>query len=253
MPKDRETIVQEAFARQAAAYARSALQRDPARLRRLLDFLEARAGGAALDVACGPGIVTGALVERGLLAVGVDLTAEMIRRAAGTGAGLYARADAARLPFRDRVFDVALCRTSFHHVTDPGSVLREMARVTRRRGLVVVEDMIAPSDPAQREYQETIERLRDVSHNRSLTRGEFRDLARASGLEAYEEMPIAMVIDFEEWIDRAYPAPGNRERARAMVEACVAEDLCGLRVWREDGRLKFERRSLLWKARPASP
>jgi ubiquinone/menaquinone biosynthesis C-methylase UbiE len=252
MVKERDTIVQEAFARQAAAYARSALQRDPARLRRLLDFIAAPAGGAALDVACGPGIVTGALVERGLFTVGVDLTAEMIREAVGTGAGLYARADVARLPFRDGVFDVALCRNSFHHLTDAGIVLGEMARVTRPRGLVAVEDMIAPSDPAQREYQATIERLRDVSHNRTLTRDEFRNLAGAAGLAGFDEVPIAMVIDFEEWIDRAYPAPGNRERARAMMEACVGKDLCGLRVWREDGRLKFERRSLLWKARRAS-
>jgi ubiquinone/menaquinone biosynthesis C-methylase UbiE len=253
MVKERDTIVQEAFARQAAAYARSALQTSPERLRRLLDFLDPRAGDAVLDVACGPGIVTGALVERGLLAVGVDLTAEMIRQASGTGAGLYARANAARLPFRDGVFDAALCRNSFHHVTDAGIVLGEMVRVTRTRGLVVVEDMIAPTDPAQRDYQATIERLRDVSHSRSLTRDEFRSLAGAAGLTGFDEVPIAMVIDFEEWIDRAYPTPGNRERARAMMEACVAEDLCGLRVWREDGRLKFERRSLLWKARRASP
>ena len=51
----------------------------------------------------------------------------------------------------------------------------------------------------------------------------------------------------DEWVDSAYPPPDRRERARLMLEACVGRDLCGLRVWKEGDRLKFERQSLLFK------
>jgi len=44
------------------------------------------------------------------------------------------------------------------------------------------------------------------------------------------------------------PGPAEPEKARAMMEACLEADLCGLRVWMEEGRLKFERQSLLLRA-----
>lgn len=244
---DRVSIVRSAFARQARAFARSPLQTDPGRLQRLLRFLGPRPGERALDVACGPGIVTTALRQAGLVAVGIDLTREMIREAA-PGGGRYVQGDVGRLPFRDGCFDVVVCRNSFHHFADPPEVMGEMARVLRRGGRAVIEDMRAPEDEARRAYHETIERLRDVSHARTLTAGEMRGLAAAAGLGEFREAPLAFVIDFDEWIDRAYPSPEGRAEARRMMLACVEKDLCGLRVWTEGERLKFERRSLLLAA-----
>ncbi|HKN46623.1 MAG TPA: methyltransferase domain-containing protein [Candidatus Polarisedimenticolia bacterium] len=244
MAAGRSSIVQERFRRQARAFARSPLQRDPGRLRRLVAFSGARAGEKALDAACGPGIVTAALRDQGLFAVGVDLTRAMLREAARAG-GPYVRGDLERLPFRAAAFDLLICRSTFHHLPDPGRVLREMVRVVRRGGRVVIEDMRAPDDPAQRKYHETIERLRDRAHARALTLGELRSLAEEAGLSEIREERIAFVIDFGEWMQRAYPPPADRKRARAMMEACLKDDLCGLRVWREGARLKFERRSML--------
>lgn len=243
---NRESIVKTAFARQAREFARSPLQLDSRRLRRLIEFLDPRAGERALDVGCGPGIVTAALEQAGLLAWGVDLTREMLREAV-QGAGRFVQGDTGRLPFREKSFDVVVCRNSLHHITDPSTAFREMTRVLRRGGRLIVEDMRAPDDEAKRAYHETIENLRDVSHARTLTRGDFLSMAAGAGLAALEELPIAMVIDFDEWIDRAYPTPDRRERARRMLEACVDRDLCGLKVWKEGDRLKFERQSLLLK------
>jgi ubiquinone/menaquinone biosynthesis C-methylase UbiE len=245
-------IIQKRFARQAKAFAQSPLQNDPERLRRLIAFAAPHPGDRALDVACGPGIVSAALAAAGALAVGIDLTREMIREARGAGGGPYVRGEVERLPFGAGVFDLVLCRNSCHHFTEPSEVVREMARVVRPGGSVVIEDMRAPDDPAQREYHETMERLRDPSHTRTLTRGDLRGLLRAAGLVGLRDEPIAFVIDFDEWLDRAYPEPRAGRRARVMMEACIEDDHAGLRVWREEGRLKFERMSLLCGAvRPA--
>jgi ubiquinone/menaquinone biosynthesis C-methylase UbiE len=249
MAGERNSTAERAFARQAKAFARSPLHRDKERLRRLMAFVEPRSGDRALDVACGPGIVTAALEQHGLFATGVDLAQEMITEALAGGQGRYARGDAARLPFLDGVFDVAVCRNTFHHLADPSSVLEEMMRVIRPGGRVVVEDLLAPEDPAKREYQETIERLRDVAHVRALARDEFRALTARAGLTDYRDEPVEYVIDCEEWIDRAFPSAANRARVFEMIETCLEEDRAGLKVWRDGNRLKFERRSLLWRAR----
>ncbi len=158
------SLMRESFARQAGAFARSPFQRDPERLKRLIRFLELRPADRILDVACGPGIVTTALARGGYDAIGIDLTDAMVRQA-GSGDGCrYVVGDAMRLPFRACGFDRVVCRNSFHHFQDPLSATRQMADVVRPGGSVAVEDMRAPDDSAQREYHETVERLRDPAH-----------------------------------------------------------------------------------------
>ena len=248
MNKDHRAKTLEGFGRQAQRFARSPLHRNPARLKRLFDFTQPQAGERALDVACGPGIVTTALSELGLRAIGVDLTAEMIAEARATPRGAYLIADATRLPVAAGRFGLVISRNSLHHIPDPDVVMGEMARVLQPGGRLIVEDMRAPDDPAKRAYHEMVERLRDISHARTLTAAEVRSLAVGAGLIPKREMPGSFEIDFEEWIERAFPAPEKRARARAMMEACLEKDLCGLRVWRDRGRLKFERRNLLFCA-----
>ena len=248
------------FSRQARAFAESPFQRDPERLRRILEWAAPRADETALDVACGPGIVTAALAAAGAFAVGVDLTAAMLRQAAldasRSGApgrkddrrAAFAQGEAERLPFRDACFDVVVCRNSFHHLEDPARVLVEMARVTRSGGRLVVEDMKAPDDPLARDYHEVIERLRDSAHIRTLTRAELLGLLPAAGLRRDRVMSFSQTLGFDEWIDRAYPAPAARSRARWLMEACVASPRGGLEVRRDGERLVFKRRSLILRA-----
>jgi len=248
MDEDHRAKTLEGFGRQARAFARSPVHLDPERIRRLVEFVSPRAGERALDVACGPGIVTGALAGRGARAVGVDLTMEMLAEARASRSGAFVRGDGARLPFRDRTFDIAVTRNALHHVAEPESMMREMIRVLRPGGRLVVEDMRAPDEAARRAYHEEIERLRDATHTRTLTEAELHALGARQGLTAPRGMRAQFVIDFEEWVERAYPAPDDRRRARTMMEASVGEDRCGLRVWWQDGRLKFERQSMLYQA-----
>jgi len=248
MDEDHRAKTLEGFGRQARAFARSPVQLNPTRIRRLVEFVAPRAGERVLDAACGPGIVTGALAASGMRAVGVDLTAEMIAEARASQDGSFVRGDGLRLPFGDRTFDVVVSRNSLHHMAEPDVVIREMVRVLQPGGRLVVEDTRAPEHAERRAYHEMIERLRDDTHTRALAESELRDLGAQAGLIEPRTLRAQFEIDFEEWIERAYPSAENRRKVQSMLEASVDEDRCGLRVWWQEGRLKFERQSMLYSA-----
>ncbi len=245
----REEIVA-GFSRQAAAFARSPLHRDPERLRRLIDWADPQPGETALDIACGPGLVGRAIAERGANSIGIDLTEAMLReasldaRAAGASLPLV-RGAAERLPFGDRQFDLVISRNAFHHFPDPALVMGEAARVLRAGGRIIIEDMQAPEPLVDRDAFEVIERLRDATHARTLPRSRFLRLMTGAGLRPAGEQTIRMAVDFDEWIDRAFTEAAARARARWLLESEPGGALSGRRVWREGDRLRFERPSLL--------
>jgi SAM-dependent methyltransferase len=112
--------------------------------------MQVTAGAAVLDVGCGPATDTltlAALVGPLGRAAGVDQDAAMIaeaeRRAAAAGFAdrvEHRVADATALPFEDGRFDAARCERLFMHLADPEGALREMVRVVRPGGRIVVMD-----------------------------------------------------------------------------------------------------------------
>jgi len=56
----------------------------------------------------------------------------MLQHAVGNGGGPYIRGDVEALPFRNGAFDAAMFVTVLEFVPDPGSALREAARICRR-------------------------------------------------------------------------------------------------------------------------
>ena len=96
-------------------------------------------GQRVLDVGCGPGALTAELVARvGTAAVSaVDPSEPFVEAARARNPGVeVVQASAEALPFPDRTFDAALAQLVVHFMRDPVAGLAEMARVTRRGGVV---------------------------------------------------------------------------------------------------------------------
>ena len=236
----------ERFSAEAAAFAASPMHRDPVRLARLVAFARPRPGERGLDVACGPGIVAGALAAEGVVMAAVDLTPAMLRQFPSSIA-LRACAAAERLPFADRLFDLVVCRNSFHHFDDPAPIAAGIARVLKPGGRLIIEDMVAAEDLRERDDQEVIERLRDKAHARTLPRSEMLALVAGAGLRCEGEEPRPLTIDFDEWIDRPAPPPAARARARQLLEARIGAT-SGVRAFVAEGRLVFDRPGILLRA-----
>jgi ubiquinone/menaquinone biosynthesis C-methylase UbiE len=117
---------------------------------RLREILEPRAGERLLEVGPGTGYyslpVAGWLSPDGSLDV-VDVQAEMLdhtlRRAREAGIGNIrpTRADARELPFRDDTFDGAYLVTVLGEIPDQDAALRELRRVVRQGGRIVVGEL----------------------------------------------------------------------------------------------------------------
>jgi SAM-dependent methyltransferase len=97
-----------------------------------LDLLEAQAGGRLLDVSCGTGALLAAARERGIEAVGIDLSDEAVRlakRAVPSAAVVVGAGES--LAFEDHSFDYITCLGSLEHFLDMGQGLEEMKRVAQ--------------------------------------------------------------------------------------------------------------------------
>lgn len=97
-----------------------------------------RPGSVLVDVACGGGVLAPHLAGKGHLHVGIDLsaTATALARAHGV---LTIRGDVAALPLPDEVADVVVAGEVLEHVPDLSGVVREVIRVLRPGGTLVVD------------------------------------------------------------------------------------------------------------------
>jgi len=103
------------------------------------DFSGVAPGDSALDVGCGPGSLTGVLVERvGAGSVtAVDPSESFVTAMRGRFPDVEAHLGSAEnMPFPDGAFDRVLAQLVVHHMTDPVAGIREMARVTGSGGVV---------------------------------------------------------------------------------------------------------------------
>ncbi len=101
-----------------------------------------KARGRTLDVACGLGLNLRYLPED-VDYVGVDLSPDMLARARARHAGReptpeFLRMDASDLEFDDDAFDTVISSLSTCTFPDPGAVLREMGRVCRPDGRILL-------------------------------------------------------------------------------------------------------------------
>ena len=111
--------------------------------RDLIDLADLRPGESVLDVACGTGVVTRLAAERvgGAAVAGVDVNPGMLevaREATGGSAIEWHQASAEALPLGDGTFDVVLCQMGLQFFPDRPGALREMCRVLRPGGRVVL-------------------------------------------------------------------------------------------------------------------
>lgn len=174
------------------------------------DWVGVRPGERALDVGCGPGALTGVLIDRlGVAQVAAaDPSPPFVEAIQSRFPDLAVhRAPAEQLPFGDDEFDQALAQLVVHFMQDPVTGLAEMARVTRPGGQVsaCTWDLAgdrSPLNPLWSAARRLDPMVTDESHLPGAREGDLEELATEAGLTDVTSGEIAVTIThptFDEW------------------------------------------------------
>ena len=119
----------------------------------LIDFLNPAAGELILDVGCGTGVFTRDILSRGTRVIGLDISSPMLMRAKQKAARFFFQAvagDMITLPFAAECFDRVFSMTALEFIQDGPAAVRELFRVTKKQGTIVVTTLNSRSPWAAR-------------------------------------------------------------------------------------------------------
>jgi len=235
MSKKHREAVQKQFTKTAEAFSKFAVRDTPEVVADKVEFARPRPADLVLDVACGAGAFLLALAPRVRFAHGIDLTYEMLHQARQfqrerqISNVSFEAGEAEQLPYLDAAFDLVTCQCSLHHIPKPQVALKEMLRVMKSEGRLLITDTLAPESDAKFELHNRIESVRDPSHTLSLRLTTFLEMFEAHSLEIVRQTLRRRQRSFNHWMRRAGLEPKHKryQEARKLLEDSIPGDRAG--------------------------
>jgi ubiquinone/menaquinone biosynthesis C-methylase UbiE len=232
MSKKHTSIVQKQFSKTADAFSTFATRDTDDVLSDRVEFAKPQPGELALDVACGPGTLVLELAMRLRFARGIDLTHAMLLRAVALQAerqitnACFEQGEAERLPYPDAAFDLVTCQFAFHHMLKPAAALKDMVRVLKPEGRLLIADTLGPESDEKWELHNRIEIIRDPSHVASLRLTSFLGLFEKVELFPARQTSKPRPRSFHRWMLRAglETSHPRYQEARALIEDAIPGD-----------------------------
>ncbi|CAG2155462.1 putative methyltransferase YcgJ [Cupriavidus campinensis] len=206
-----QELVAAQFGATAQAYLTSAVHAQGADLDQLkaaLAHLKPVGHSRVLDLGCGAGHASFAAATQANTVVAYDLSQSMLDVVAGAArerglTNITTQQGAAEtLPFADASFCAVVSRMSAHHWRDVPAALREIRRVVKPQGKLVMIDIAGADDPLCDTWLQSVELLRDPSHIRDFSPTQWAALCEAAGFDVTVSPVWRIELDFDTWVAR---------------------------------------------------
>lgn len=179
----------------------------------VLRMLTPDPGEVILDAGCGTGIFTADILKTGARVVGLDLALAMLRRALTKCTGRTFQSvigDMQRLPFGDASFHKAVSITAIEFIQDARIAVKELFRVTKPGGFIVVATLNSLGPWAQRRKEAAKKGHPLFRHTIFRSPDEIKGLSPVEGI-------VKTAIHFEKHDDPDIASKiENSERARGL-------------------------------------
>ncbi len=232
------------FTKQATPFAELKFHSNQSKFQLMYDLSGVNKDDTVLDIACGPGLVTTAFATKAKHVTGIDITPAMIEKAKEIQKDknleniTWKIGDATNLPFDDESFSMVITRYSFHHFIEPEMVFKEMKRVCKKGGKIMVVDVAIP--PEKRNAYDHLEKLRDPSHTHACTLEELLDIADKLELTNIKTQWYKLEAELEKQIKASFPNPGDDKKIRKLVTEDIGRDNLGINAHLIDGSIYFD-------------
>lgn len=181
-----------------------------------------------LDIGCGTGNYTIAVADRKVMAIGLDQSTLMLRRARAKEPRIdWVAGQAEALPFADNSFAGAFCTMTLHHLNDFDAVFAEIARVLRP-GARFVAFTAFPEQAQQFWLNAYFPELMRRAATRMPGKDRIESAFAKSGLRLAEIVPFDVPtdpVDFVLYCGRHRPEVYFDAKVRGNIFAFTALDL----------------------------
>lgn len=224
------------------AYVKSSGHATGNDLARMVEVAAPKPADLLVDIATGGGHVAKTFSPHVSQVIATDLTPQILQHAGayfaelGLGNIETMSADAEELPFADSSVDIVTCRIAPHHFPHPARFIDEVTRVLRPDGRFVLVDSTVPEGEAGLFFNR-FEKLRDPSHVRSLTIGEWDGLIGGAGLTISVVETFTKRHDFDDWTSRSRMSAEDKAELEQMMLKASEETRAAHQAEISDGRL----------------
>jgi SAM-dependent methyltransferase len=232
------------FERHSANYGKSHILANTADVASALTGIEALPGSRALDVATGGGHTAIYLATQRFTVTASDISQAMLdsaqRLAVERGLSIETRLhEAEKFPYPASSYDLVTCRVAAHHFSNLEAFLAEVTRVLKPGGhFLLIDGTVPDGEPIAEEWIHKLEKLRDPSHGRFLSLGDWKELCSRNQLHVVRcEITPFKQPDLNWYFDTAGTSAENRQKVLELIHAAPESARRVFRMGEENGKI----------------